>query len=266
MKIQFASDLHLEEAPNCDFLKAHPIKVEGDILVLAGDTFVLGKQSAFFNGFIDWCSENFTQTFVLLGNHEFFGGHDIATTLGGWEMQLRHNVRFVNNMSFRLGDVELFFTTLWSRVSPHDEEAVNRHMRECVTGTYSRCPFRACDYAAVHELCLSWLDNSLKVSNAPAKVVVTHHSPVMVEDPKYANNRLSSAFLNPMEDYVEQSGVDAWIFGHTHYGGADGMRLGNTVLRTNQLGYAAKGVLPTYTPCATITIPQNISNNPNITI
>ena len=35
MKIQFASDFHLEDADNCTFLKEHPIEVAGDVLVLA---------------------------------------------------------------------------------------------------------------------------------------------------------------------------------------------------------------------------------------
>jgi len=42
MKIQYASDLHLEFSDNWSYLKKNPIKVVGDILVLVGDIGYLG--------------------------------------------------------------------------------------------------------------------------------------------------------------------------------------------------------------------------------
>ena len=57
MRIQYASDLHLEFADNWRYLKEHPLEVCGDILVLAGDIGYLGDDNYRTHPFWDWASE-----------------------------------------------------------------------------------------------------------------------------------------------------------------------------------------------------------------
>ena len=40
MKIQYASDIHLELLDNSRFIKSMPFEVAGDVLVFAGDTAI----------------------------------------------------------------------------------------------------------------------------------------------------------------------------------------------------------------------------------
>ena len=72
MKIQYASDLHLEFADNWRFLKENPLQVTGDILVLAGDIGYLGDENYSKHPFWDWASENYQQVIACMGNHEFY--------------------------------------------------------------------------------------------------------------------------------------------------------------------------------------------------
>ena len=55
MKIQFASDLHLEFRENWRYLRDNgPMDVNGDILVLAGDTGYLGDGIHSVHPFWNW--------------------------------------------------------------------------------------------------------------------------------------------------------------------------------------------------------------------
>ena len=78
MKIQYASDLHLEFADNWRYLKENPLQVTGDILVLAGDIGYLGDENYTKHPFWDWASENYQQVIACMGNHEFYKFYDIA--------------------------------------------------------------------------------------------------------------------------------------------------------------------------------------------
>ena len=50
MKIQYASDLHLEFRANREWLRENPLEVTGDILLLAGDVMHIEDCSWFW----DW--------------------------------------------------------------------------------------------------------------------------------------------------------------------------------------------------------------------
>ena len=66
--------------------------------------------------------------------------------------------------------------------------------------------------------------------------MVTHHLPTMaVVAPEHKDNLLNSAFATELGDFIANSRIDAWIFGHSH-ANIDAT-IGNTRIVCNQLGY-----------------------------
>lgn len=250
MKIQYASDIHLEFGDNSNWLKENPLQVTGDVLVLSGDMLIFCSEELESHPFIDWCSAHFKHTFLVPGNHEYYGGLDVKSTLADFYFPIRHNVAYCNNRSVLLDDVELFFTTLWTEVSEASAMKVQQSMVDCYRIRYGRRFLLAQDYAKLHRLCVDWLTGALAQSEARRKVVVTHHCPIVAEDPAYAGNGLTEAFIVPMERYIESSNIDHWVFGHTHYNGADGTRVGTATMHTNQVGYVKDGICKGFDPAA----------------
>ena len=64
MKIQYASDLHLELSGTSKYVKEIPFEVPGDILVLAGDTAYLRDKTLPNSKLWEWASENYKEVFL----------------------------------------------------------------------------------------------------------------------------------------------------------------------------------------------------------
>ncbi len=98
--------------------------------------------------------------------------------------------------------------------------------------------FQANDADGLHQRCLDWLSGALAASTVAHKVVVTHHCPTLMEAFNgYPGGALNTAFQVDLDSFIEQCGADYWIYGHTHYAGGSGSKIGNTALLCNQLGY-----------------------------
>ena len=238
MKIQYASDLHLEFAENKSFIEHGGLEPVGDVLVLAGDVSYLGDRNMMKRPFWGWCAEHYRETFVVPGNHEFYAGYDIAQTMEDYEFAYRDNVKYLNNKSVRMDDTELFFTTLWTRISPLHMWEIQMGMNDFKYGRLEGAHLFAHDVDGLHKRCLEWLDSALKASTASHKVVVTHHCPThRREFNSYPGGALNSAFQVDLDAFIEASSIDYWVYGHTHFAGGSGTKIGETTLLCNQLGY-----------------------------
>lgn len=54
--------------------------------------------------------------YLILGNHEYYGGFPMEKTIENFEWRIRENVTILNNKSVVIDDTELFFSTLWTHI------------------------------------------------------------------------------------------------------------------------------------------------------
>ena len=240
MKIQYASDLHLEFADNWRYLQEHPLEVSGDILILAGDIGYLGDQNYQNHPFWDWVSENYRQVLVVPGNHEFYKFYDLKMMTDGHEGVILTNVHYYYNNVVSIGDTDFILSTLWSYID--DEDAP--YTEQCVTDfrriMYGNRIFTYQDFNQEHKRCLRFIQRAVEGSTAKHKIVVTHHVPSFrLCSTEFAGSRLNGAFTVELEDFIRNSGADYWIYGHSHRN--IDKRIGMTQCVSNQLGYVFAG-------------------------
>ena len=236
MKIQFASDLHLEMVANAAWLQSHPLEVAGDILVLAGDTAYL--EEGIPNWFLDWASASYQQVMLIPGNHEYYHYGDIAKRGEAWQWMLRENVGYYYNKVVTIGNTDFILSTMWSLITETEMFQVQRGLNDFYQILCNDNRFTPDDFNAEHERCKQFIIKGVAESKAEHIVVATHHVPTLqCVASQHQDSALSSAFAVEMGNIIAESHIDYWIYGHSHTNIDTSIE--NTKIVSNQLGYIA---------------------------
>ncbi|MBK9993585.1 MAG: metallophosphoesterase [Saprospiraceae bacterium] len=233
MKIQLASDLHLEflsHPPGTAFTASSsrdmlPKRIIGpvpgaDVLVLAGD---IADGAYACTLFADWPTEKRVPIILIAGNHEFYG-HPIDPIYDKLrEGAALNNIHFLENDAVVIDGVRFLGTTLWtdyrlsglnrtqSQLMEYCGTRLNDHFR-IRTGRHDFTPH---DALARHEIARAWLEAELAKPFDGKTVVVSHHAPHPLSvHPRYISNDLNAAFVSDLSDLMP--GVDLWLHGHVH--------------------------------------------------
>lgn len=247
MKIQYASDLHLEFHENSRWLRDNPLVPVGDILVLAGDIGYLGDEMYLKHPFWNWSADNFEQTLIVPGNHELYKNFDINELTEGWSEQIRSNVNVVYNKTVHLDNVDFILSTLWAKIHPAEAYFVEHGVtdfRRIRNGEYRLSWDRFNDE---HERCVQFIKRSVEQSSAEKRVVITHHVPsfLLMAD-EFKGSLINGAFTSDLNSLIEKLPIDYWIYGHSHRN-IDG-EIGGTKIVSNQLGYVYADEIDTFKP------------------
>lgn len=238
MKIQYVSDLHLEFMENTNWIAAHPLEVCGEVLLVAGDSGYINRVEYAQHPFWHWASEHYEQVIIALGNHEFYQFVDLANFSDGFVGEIYPNVHYYYNSVVSIGDVDIIVTTLWAQISPekmyYTEHGVNDFRRIM----YHRHSLTAPDFNEEHERCLRFLKEAVEKSTARRKIVLTYHVPTELCTPKkFRDSLLNGAFTVELGNYIANTDIDYWIYGHSHR--SIDVEIGKTKILSNQLGYVS---------------------------
>jgi predicted phosphohydrolase len=222
------SDIHLE------YRRALvDIPVISKNLVLAGDIGDPFKDN--YREFLVKCSDDYEDTFIIPGNHEYWGS-DMDRTDDQIDLVVNrfNNVHLLKNAVVEADNITFIGCTLWSKIL---KEPVNRRGDEhniMIDGrnvTWN-------DLNRLHSDDVQWLTTALQKYNSKRTVVVTHHIPTYkllhpyYDVPKYKNDH--DRFYTDLEHLIKPP-IKVWIAGHSHC--VMGIELNGVSLQINSVGY-----------------------------
>ena len=148
----------------------------------------------------------------------------------------KENVGYYQNQVVRIDDTDFILSTLWSHVPPQDEYFVEHGLNDFYQTKYEGHRLNVHNYNDMHRYCLDFIKKSVAESSAKHIVVVTHHLPTLkVVAAQHLGSDLNSAFATELGNYIVNSPIDVWIYGHSHTN-IDTV-IGDTKVVSNQMGY-----------------------------
>ena len=257
MKLQVMTDLHLE------FGGFYPEKV-GDVLLLPGDVCVANRftqndaaarkhNKRALQFFEDFCGQ-FDNTYMVLGNHEYYGGvyEDVRGLLE--KALVNTNVIILENEGVQLTDTHVLwggtFWTDFDRKNWFVTQAAKQGMNDYQVIWTADGPFTTdFVYDLNQEARLALMDALETVDQK--FVVMTHHG--LVVPPRgelganFGNNNMDFNFFNVgMEEVLFGGKVTHYVHGHTH-DSYDYVRHGVRVV-VNPRGYDGYALNPDFNP------------------
>jgi predicted phosphodiesterase len=212
MKIQYISDIHLE------FLRKPPkIKVEADILVLAGD--IGYPYSGIYREFLIDMNKKFKRVYLITGNHEYYNcGKNMNASMEEIDEEIiriiknnnLNNICYLDNSYDDYEGYRFVGLTLWSKINNslyliNDFTKINEMNVEL--------------YNDLHEIGCEFLDYITKEVSSKPIIIITHHIPSYnLIDPVFRTeeyNKYNQCFASNCEKYFREP-IKVWIYGHTH--------------------------------------------------
>jgi Icc-related predicted phosphoesterase len=259
MKIQLASDLHLEFSAN------FRINNNGsDVLILAGDICVAEyfKRSVdspyfqyanLFREFFGHCSDNFEQVIYIPGNHEHYRSRISETyDIIAEQLQPFNNIAWLDGEHIDHKGYRFFGGTVWTDLNngcPMTAMTLQNGMNDYRLIGDAVHPYKAirpADTAMIHRETLKKIKASF--AGIDKVVMVSHHAPSLqsIDRVRYGNDHyMNGGYASDLDEFILSiPQIKLWTHGHMH--ASFDYLVGDTRVVCNPRGY--HGENPNFDP------------------
>jgi len=257
IRIQFASDLHLEFEHRPQDRLQLPVARGTTTLVLAGDIH------STIEGMDDFVRNLAKQVPVVLvaGNHEYFthefNAHRAA--LSAWAAGIP-DVHYLENDSVEIDGLTFLGATLWSNFD-HARAALMTKSTSMMADyaviadrTDPRKRLRPERILDQHQHSIAFIERELRARDPSRTVVVTHHAPSL-HSTRAKGEDWEHLYGSSYDALIEDCGPALWIHGHVH--DSFEYTVGRTTVACNPRGYVRYGENARFDPARTITLPRS---------
>ena len=235
MKVITYSDLHLEFGT--DFKP--PADDAADAMILAGDIITFKDFEPLGRFLEKWRKP----VLYVPGNHEYYTRRPMDegdAKLKEWLDAKLPNVKLLQDEAVSINGVNFFGGTMWTNFNDADSGAMRAAWRGMndyrLIYSPQRVPLEPIDTIKFHEQFVQRLLEWFEADLSGARVVISHHAPVVNPKTKYGNSPIMPAFNSlDMVELIEKYQPSLWVYGHTHE--CDDQRVGKTRIISNQHGY-----------------------------
>ena len=217
MKIQIASDLHLEvrphHLPNGEEFRS---VADRDLLVLAGDIGTYMNMNAL--PFIER-EAAVSPVIYVPGNHEYYSMHMREEIDRVWRRIAKRtgNLHYLIAERVTIDGVRFWGGPLYSDFFGRRDLAYLKMIRQNIDD-FDYQFSSACAWSVNHHLSEHFRQTELlRALAGQVDVVITHWPPTrQAIAPRWRGNSLNGYFVNDQEDLVREVGAKLWISGHVH--------------------------------------------------
>lgn len=243
--IRAYSDIHQELRSDNNLFNISVLNNEKQqILILAGDIDQLKNYSNSIR--MEWFKnlcERFSHVLYVFGNHEYYRGK-IGSLYNEKNRKLFEDIKNLHILSRHtesvvIDGVKFVGASLWTplkNVGFLDHNLVNdvKSIKSVTGRGYTK--FGTDTWKEENKLDLEWIRKEVNSKNNKV-VVVTHHAPIITDDPRDKAGKYIHHNCNELNHFIEEhDNIKLWIHGHVHQESNKSRIIGKTKIFSNTIG------------------------------